>query len=167
MYVFERLCVLTLVAAYISPSSPVLWCLPLSWQRGWSFIQDFKSTQSKLVAWHSFASLFEGLIHTFHFPLAMGMVGSMKFPLGFQNLYHLLFCIPYKCWSIVQPYGPRCSISGGNVFQECLDYLSCFFSSGRKGFHPAWKGADKNYKVSKSLIWGDFRKTWFHILKGG
>ena len=29
-YVFERLCVLTLVAAYISPSSPVLWCLPLS-----------------------------------------------------------------------------------------------------------------------------------------
>ena len=28
-YVFERFCVLTLVAAYISPSSPVLWSLPL------------------------------------------------------------------------------------------------------------------------------------------
>ena len=29
MYVFERLCVITLAAAYISPSSPVLWYLPL------------------------------------------------------------------------------------------------------------------------------------------
>ena len=30
MYVLERWCVLTLVAAYISSSSLVLWCLPLS-----------------------------------------------------------------------------------------------------------------------------------------
>ena len=29
MYVFERLCAITLAAAYVRPSSPVLWCLPL------------------------------------------------------------------------------------------------------------------------------------------
>lgn len=31
IHVFERLGVLILVAAYVSPSSPALWCTPLSW----------------------------------------------------------------------------------------------------------------------------------------
>ena len=62
------------------------------------------------------------------------MVGSMQFPLDFQSLCHLLYCLSYKCQSIVRPCGQRCSIPEDNVFQECLGYFSCFFSSGRKGF---------------------------------
>ena len=44
---------------------------------------------------------------------------------------------------IVQHYGQRHSISGDNVSQEGLGYLSYLFSLGRKDLHPSRKGADE------------------------
>lgn len=142
MYIFEILCVLTLVAAYVSPSSPVLWCLPLSWlvkvvvytgfqiaktlslpRVNTSPLKGPQVTCLPKISWSPGIVLlgfvlFEGSAHVFHFPWALGTVGSMQYPPDFQSPCQLLYCLSYNCQFIVRPYGQRHSISGDSVFQE-------------------------------------------------
>ena len=126
----------------VSPSSPVLWYLPLSWLERVVVYTGFQIAKTlslprvntsplsgpqvtclPKISWSLGIvllgfGLFEGSAHVFHFPWALGTVGSMQYPPDFQSPCQLLYCLSYKCQSIVQPYVQRHSISGDNVFQE-------------------------------------------------